>query len=340
MMQNANKSRIQIKRKNLHNEYKGALFEYLIGEEISLHYNLFSLFTKNIPVKLLRFLKKYQEKIFNVDPQLIRNLPLFARESMIHLKKYLPENASGVFLVGKNFGDRHKDEYFESDIYVTRSEGDDFKLSLKLCKWNAFVNTKNGGVQSFIERYFPFPDAFHVQEKINLKLDQYYEEMVKELLILGGFKWLQSDDMMAFFLKNWQSKYSNLPGELPIEMREILFDFYFKIISEIYKVIESYYEENPKVFLESLYPLLGFGGPGIYQLNAFHHQHESLKGVHVICFNEIFNESKNLKIEPPKKGTSSFHLVFKYYMLQVRVKPMNSFMVKGLKVNCSVKHLS
>ncbi|MBF0206260.1 MAG: hypothetical protein HQK53_05165 [Oligoflexia bacterium] len=340
--------RHKIKHENLLNEYKGGLFEYLVAQSLARIYRVEKSFITNIDPALNLLLVNYECYIRNNDAELLRELPMLAQEATRELLQHILQHIScerclspsGVYLVGRGVaGSEEKGAVDEADILLQFDNGDGEKYSLpisvKLCKHNSFVNTKNAGVQSFVVKYFPFQGAAQEQEELNQRLKNSFSQLFEEL-------------------GEWpvDAGYSELPGELPPRMQERVRCYYHEVISEVYHILSNFYQRDYKLFVASLYPLCGLTSSKLLQLICHHGVEHGkryiFKGAKVIDYDSLvlfsqqeqqnIKDIKKIKILELKDGLSSFEIVFPFFVLQIRVKPMNRFTLPGLKINCSVKY--
>ena len=86
------------------NEYKGNIFEFLVGKETAAHYGSEFSYLDRIPKAFLDKLGTYEDYIRHCDRDLFESLPLMAKKSFKDLKKHLPLGPREVFLVGKLVG--------------------------------------------------------------------------------------------------------------------------------------------------------------------------------------------------------------------------------------------
>lgn len=215
-------------------------------------------------------------------------------------------------------------------------------ISLKLCKDKAFVNTKNAGAQSFIVKYFAYAESFTEQERLNKCLQKSFELMGRKLYQIAGLR----TEFKTEFDDFWSAaNYSHLPGEVSLEMQREIHKHYFRVISEVYRILKNMIDIDRRAFIMSLYALCGLSSADILQVICFHAGHcvksdHIFRRVKIISFSDLEKEAEQVEILPLKKGLSSFEIKLSFLILQIRVKPMNCFTVPGVKINCSVKHIS
>ena len=323
------------------NEFKGNLFEFLVGQWLARFFKKEIDFLKSFEGPLKNQMMGYEEWLREFDPELIHCLPILSKRTAESLLDYLPKDIKNIFVVGKSVETSSHTNWKEADLLVLSGQDKKYFLSLKLCKTKAFVNTKSGGVRSFLEKYFSsFAEADFWQEKLSFCVDQSFNEMAHQLYEGEGLSFEGGFD------KQWEEAgFSTLPGQLPKETLSVVLKHYHRVITCLYQAFNFFYKSDPEKFKKALFPLLGIGLHDIIQVTCFHGEsgpakdkkRYQLKGIHVITGDLLQKELKTLKIGTLKKGLSSFDIIFGNLILQIRVKPMNIFTVPAMKVNCSVK---
>jgi hypothetical protein len=320
---------------NLINEYKGNIFEYLVALQLAKHFGLEASFYDELDRTYLAILQKYEQALRQSDPELVRILPKWADQAAHELIAVLPSllNLKKILLVGKLSGGALRKEMHESD-FLLETEDSGLPISLKLCKSQHYVNTKNAGTQSFIARYFPMASALQKQEEINRGLASSYYEMGKELYRQAGI----SHPFLGSFGPEWSEQgFSELPGELTPAMKKTLGHFYHRVIALVYQACCDLYREDARIFTLSLLELCGISHPQMVQVTCFHSVQQELE-VKILGQDDFAQAFQELAFSPLKPGISSFELSLGKFLLQIRAKPMNKFTSMGLKINCSLKH--
>lgn len=329
------------------NEIKGNLFEYLVGQKLSQAMGNEIQFLKDFEKqdfgKAKEELLNYQGWLIEHDRELYSQLPeLSSQVSRVLLECPELKNARirSIQVVGKRPNEMRD---HEEDLLVELEKGKRIGISLKLCKKGAYVNTKSGGILSFIEKYF---SAFDGAQQAQLRLNDVLEKSFKKLSY-DFYDWADIDledniDNRSQFSPQWEAQgLPNLPGELPEELKEKLFSHYHSVITQIFTELKSFYEKNPRAFLECLAPLVGLGRSDILQVTCFHESTEGkryqLSHIKTFGGEEFQRAGEYLRFGELRKGISSFVLYLGNHQLQIRVKPMNKFTVCALKVNCSLK---
>ena len=313
----------QTKKEALFNEVKGSLFEYLIARRLSQMSGEEPAFLESLDKNYLNVLSQQDRMVRQFYPEMLTFLAEVSEASALELVRYLGETPRAAQLIGK-FA-----EINEADLMLASSSGP-VPLSLKLNKKNAFVNTKSGGIKSFFESYFSFIPG-PVQKEFNAFVDQEFTRMSFELHELND---LEYSGNYGLWVKSGKSE---LPGELAPEERQILKSFYARVATRIHSILTEAQLKNPKLFSQSLPPLMGFSSPQILQLVCFHDfKAHGVCSVMIHCFADVEKWLYQVRLQPFGQ-TSSVEIGIGEWTLQIRVKPMNKFTTTAIKMNCSVK---
>lgn len=324
------------------NEVKGNLFEYLVAFELARYWKVSGEFVRHFSGlsagKAQSEMRHYQEWLRENDPELFTRLPLLAHEAAERfLANYQDLSITEVLLTGKSGAVSGQNHLMECDILLKEKERI-IPISLKFCKHGAFVNTKSGGIRSFVQKYFDvFSEASIAQENLNNYLEQSFNQMALELYEWADIEGAHLMEKKGHFSPEWvQRGLPELPGELPEAPRSCLFAHYYRVIGKLYETLKSFHEQDASLFQKCLAPLMGFSDTDMIQLTLFHKstgKRYELAGVEI----EDWQGEKELVFHPLKEGISSFSFGLGKKHLQIRLKPMNKFTVSALKVNCSVK---
>ncbi|WP_127717647.1 hypothetical protein [Halobacteriovorax sp. HLS] len=321
------------------NEFKGNLFEYLVAQFLARHYRIEADFVRSFGGDIRKQLTDYDHWLRVNEPDLIKQLPKLAKEVSLELiDKVLPASATKVLVIGKTLAVPHSKDWAEADLLVLNIDKV-YPISLKLCKGNAFVNTKSAGVKSFINQYFcGFSNASLLQNNINRGVDSRFELMAQELHSHVGL------DFYGRFDHRWaDSGHSELPGQLPKDLNAIVVQSYYDCIKDIYETLKDLYKEDKVLFGKSLLPLMGIGDVDIIQITCFHKEVKGIRynfsGIHLLYGQELMNDLEMIEILPLKESISSFEIQLNHLKLQIRVKPMNKFTSAAFKINCSIKEI-
>lgn len=314
------------------NEYKGNLFEFLIGLELAKHFKMEWDYYQTYNQQMLQKLGQYERNLGMIDQGLKSQLEAMAQKTAHHLLDKI-QSEYGTPIKIKVIGKEQKENWKESDLVLEFKDRPVLAVSIKLCKRHSFINTKSGGAQSFLSQYFTlFNDASVDQELFNLKLQDQYNVLVKDLYQMVG---MDDSNIDRPFGPEWTQQYSELPGQLPMFLRSRLFQFYSVMIVEFKKNLEKYYLQNKTHFIQCLMPIVGLGRQDLWQIFYLYDQQQDQ--VLMMGQKQYQKEFEELKFVKHNDDISSFELQLKNIQLQIRLKPMNKFTVPGLKVNCSIK---
>lgn len=311
------------------NEFKGNIFEYLIGSKLARKFNIESDYIQNISSQFKQKLSSYESFIRTNKPQLISSLDKYSNSLLEELDSELPSNIKNIYLCGKLAKASHDNRFEEADLLIIGDKH--LPISLKLSKYQSYVNTKSAGVKSFLSNYFDLFESASDQKILNELVDIEFINMSHRIHELNELDFKENYDEWVSLGK------TQLPGKLNQQESDVLKSFYFKIISYIHKCLMSYYKHDSYKFLECLWPLLGYGKEDIMQVICFHHKEkDELKDIYIGKKLEI----NVVSIDDKLANNSFFNIELEDRILQIRIKPMNKFTNTSLKINCSVKYLS
>ena len=319
------------------NEIKGNLFEYLVAKNLACHYKIERDFVRGFTGELRKKLTEYQQWLLREDSQLYHRLFSLSDAVSTAISPRLPKDIFQVRVIGKIAGASHDQTWREGDILLYGESGI-VPISLKLCKDCSFVNTKSGGVRSFLLKYFAkLPGHEEWQSRLTQAVEQNFARMIHELYDATGLEFSGNFD------RQWeQIGLGELPGALPKDLSSIVGNYYSRVIGVIHQAFVDFYQNARQQFVDALHPLLGIGDTRIVQVICFHrgtspgYCRYALAKITIRDFSDLKSLEKVL-IMPLKPRISSFELKMGEVLLQIRLKPMNKFTVPALKVNCSVK---
>jgi hypothetical protein len=318
-----------VNKEALFNEVKGSLFEFLMAQKLAkLTQNELGFF-QGLDENYRSLLSQQDRMIRQFYPQMLPFLSEMSEVSVKALVNYLGEIPHSPQLRGKFSDTSLVKDLFEADLILHTSSGV-VPLSLKLNKKNSFVNTKSGGIKSFISHYFPFIPAQH-QEHLSRLVDQEFTAMAHELHAFNDLHFKGDFEL-------WKSMgKSELPGELSPPEREILKAFYARLAQELHHILSLGMAHWPQDFARSIPALMGFGHQQILQLICYHDfKHHTGPEVVIHGFQDISNYLDKIKISKFRQ-TASVEILLGPWNLQIRIKPMNKFTTTAIKINCSVK---
>ena len=316
------------------NEYKGNILEFILAQICAKYLNCEVDFISSVPEEYLKELSLYEKRVRELNRSLYDSLAVIGQIAFEQIIKEIELSGSGrVELVGKKDGVGKNNRWHEGD-FVIFDHKNVVPISLKLYKKKSFVNTKSGGVKSFITKYF---SAFITSEKDQIELSQVAEleftQMGQKLFDIAGL-----GEFQGFGDEWFNQNYSDRPGELSKEMREILFRYYNKIASALHHFLKKYLEQNSILFFQALLPLFGFSSRDIVQVICTHRDNYKKIEANIYRCEDIEKRLDSFILEPLRKEISSFEISSDNAILQIRIKPMNKFTVPGLKINCSINY--
>jgi hypothetical protein len=319
----------QTKKEALFNEVKGSLFEYLVAKRLSILNQAELDFHQSLDKNYLNVLSQQDRMVRQFYPEMLPFLETVSTATVAALLDYLQELPCRPRLLGKFVNAPLRQDMHEADLLVTMASGPK-PISLKLNKKNSYVNTKSGGIKSFLLQYFSFADP-SVQAQFNQLVDLEFNRMALELHELHG---LDYPGNFSIWVKHGLSE---LPGESAAAERVILKQYYARLAHELYHCLLQARQESPEQFAAALPALLGFSSPDILQVICFHDfKSGGPAQIELHSFMELAQELKEVRILP-FQHTASVGIEIGKWTLQIRIKPMNKFTTTAIKINCSVK---
>ena len=309
------------------NEIRGRLLEFSCGMELCAAADIIDLFYTNISDLQISELQQYQDFLRSHDLLSYEYIQKAGKYFANYYIENINENISNVLLTGKM---QSTDNFHEADIAVSMSNNMRDLISLKLIKEDSFINSKSAGIKSIFLKYF---NRSQMQNDLNQKVDFEFDQF--RLRFFEHFD--RSVNDLSFSQLCDVEKISSRPGQLPNDLKIILFMFYKACIDEIYRGFKIIYEEQKDNFLEFLYPLIGFGDEAIKVMAFVHNRDFSNMNMSYHKISDV--QSRMIKIHEVS-GNSSFLIELDKLYLQIRVKPMNSFLAPSMKINCSIKFKS
>ncbi len=319
------------------NEFKGNLFEFSVGSYLARHYGLESQYLEELGPEFRKQLKAYERLLRSKDPELLKRIPLLAREVTSQICSHDRSVVKSIHLIGKVAGGKGHSSFGEGDIRIGCGESGERLLSIKLCKKNSFVNTKSGGIKSFIENYFATELALKLQAQIADTLSSSFFQLGAEFYQYYGLEGWNGE-----FDSAWDElSLPTLPGNLPAPLKKLIKEHYHRVIKEVYNAFLAIYQNDPVCFKKALGPLCGFSLENVEQVCLFHSEDKSgrylLSSIKNMNYLDFQNALASVSLAPLKPKLSSFEILLGEMRLQIRVKPMNKFTQMAMKVNCSVR---
>lgn len=318
------------------NEVRGNLFEYLLAYEISKSWGAEGEFFHNQSPKITQQLGAYQDFLLRHSPSLLGKLQSLARACFPFLQRVLAPRISGlerVKVVGKLAGPWDAKRIGEADILLFCSGGKEVGVGVKMATDGSFINTKSGGAKSFLAKYFsPFPQALSLQKGLIGLIEWSYQEMLAQISQeLGLANSLLTPEELKGHLD------SPLPGDQGPEVRAIINAHYGRVATKIFESFSLLRKEDERLWRQCLWPLFGLGqkkGVSFYVLYRGDYQ---LSRAWALDEGLVAGQLEQAHLGGPPEGKSHFMVQAPGISLQIRVKPMGSFLAKSYKMNCSVK---
>jgi hypothetical protein len=317
------------------NELKGNLFEYLVGLNLAKSFAIKDRFLRSLASDYLLKLKDYDAALRGLDLELYKILPSYAEQAAHTIHSFFRNSKiERVELVGKLSGSTHSQK--EGDLLIIDSQNVEFYLSLKLYKKGAFVNTKSAGLRSFVKKYFSsFTSAEQIQKDLSHKFDFEHQAMIQALNAKAGFA-QTSGELHPL----WRDRgLSLLPGKLPPDLSIILYNCYHNMSCILYECLTQFLAEDQEKFVCSIKPLLGFSSENVLQVLTYYQSSREKRygDVEVYVHRASEFQGRDLKMQKQSEQLSSFNINLDRALLQIRVKPMSSFVAASFKINCALK---
>lgn len=317
---------------SLLNEYKGNVFEFIVAQQIAKHFKIEADFLTDLNSDLLNMLMTQQKFINEKASHLLKDLPILGEKLVTDLVKELSlANVTKVELCGKIALGMHDDQIAEADV-VVHSKDRIVPVSIKLNKYGSYINTKSAGLKSFLSKYFcHYPNAASEQQTLNQFIEFDFERVVRSMFEHYDLTYTGSLDV-------WKSQgLPERPGELPEVLKELLHGHYHVVSQAIYEVLQKLYEEDKSKFIQSLMPLMGSSREDIIHANCLYskqNENHEFKKSEIIHLHSSLNAPCEIQ---EKKLSASIEVLVANHILQMRVKPMKTFINGGFKLNCAIK---
>lgn len=327
-----------IREQALLNEYKGNLYEYLVGNALSSIYSLEVKFIKGLTSDFRQMLSVQESFIREYYPDLLIDLPILANSLANDISNHLnldKDHVTAIEIIGKAAMASHDERFAEADILI-RTINSNYPLSIKLSKAHAYVNTKSAGIKSFISKYFLSSsiDLNTIQNELNVQSNKLIDELNLELHRINDIEY--SDDFSNWLIAGMPS----LPGQLEGDSRVVYKKFLYELNNELYKSIKKIYNDSNDDFSLSILPLIGFSEKSIIQVTTYYQNKSGRYNLYkniIDTFEIIKDDLSEIKLGELKDNAANFDVFFKDRTLQLRLKAMNKFTSKSYKINCSVK---
>lgn len=318
----------------LFNEYKGNLFEFLVAKTIAQFFDFEHEFLSSYQASDFDILTQQEDFVRNYYPSYLNFLPNAAKDvvALLVKEKYFSGKLEGIKVIGKKEASQSiREGYNEADLIVELSNTT-LPISLKFTKAQSFLNTKSAGIKSFFVKYFrSYEGIQEVQEKFNEFWELEFESFARKLH--------ESIDLeYTSLFDNWKKyRAESLPGELVGEQQQILHQFYSQVNHKLYLNLKKLFELDKMKFTQALMPLVGFSSDKVIQVSyLFSGGEDHHNKILIHSWKDVKNMLENDHFQM-KQNKANCEIVNKDLKLQIRLKPMNTFLNKGYKINCAVK---
>ncbi len=318
-------------RQALLNEVKGSLFEYLVAQELAGAAGALGDFLTSIPDHYQQVLEQQERLLREADAGLALLLPRWARQAAEAFRSSAVLPIEQVRLTGQLSTTAQGQELGSCDVLLKGGAGDT-RLSLKLNKARAAVNTKSGGVKSFFGQYFTHASAAREQERFSAAVEREHALVRRELFALEDLPEEAPD------WGPWRERgLTELPGELRPEARELLHAYYARLARALDDSLATLAAEDAGRFTQALALLAGLA-PQQVQLICFHeYPARDDLDVRVTSYRQGLAQLSQWQ-RLPATDSASVEFAIGAWRLAIRVKPMNTFTTTAIKMNCSVRY--
>lgn len=302
----------------------------MVAKSIAQYFQFESKFLDHYEQSAFDTLMQQEDFIRNYYPEYLEFLPLAAKLCVEDLVKNLQiDDCHDVWVVGKKQA-ALKFDYSEVDLIIYGQK--EYQCSIKFARYSSFVNTKSAGVRSLFSQYFPFEEATSIQQDFNQFWDFEWQVFTRKMHELADLTFTRD-------FEEWK-KYRRevLPGQLTDEFKQCLLDFYSKINARLYEILNRLLLKDRTLLIKSIPALIGFSKTDLVQICFFYNRsNDNLtpKHVDILSYDQLASMlSQDIEIV---QKSNNVEVKFPQVTLQIRIKPMNTFVNKGYKFNCSVK---
>ena len=304
----------------------------MVGHEIAKKIGHESEFISSLAPNFHQLLRNYQVYIIEHDPALasfLKEYSCVVAKSILDdcHQRYSDQSFKKISIMGK-VAANDSSMSSEADL-ILESVDLQVPISLKISKKGSYLNTKSAGIRSCLEKYFGNPEA---QRLLNERQDLEFSKFSARLEELAGLIPTQN-------FSSWKEQaLSELPGELKEEQRDILNEYYSRLLDCFSKQVALSKEQNIDNFLKATRSLCGFESDRIVQVVMFYTRDKDQNYQYADC--EI-HHAPSLDDIPEIRfdgGNTSVYIQNPEIRLQLRIKPMNVFTTKAIKINSSVRY--
>lgn len=320
----------QIQKDSLFNEYKGNLFEFLVAQKLAAKLKIEGAFLASLDSDFFSILQQQEAYLAEEFPEWKDSLIEFSEKTSQKIFEEINDEVREIFLIGKKAAASGDTRFFECDILL-RSSDKEIPISLKLSKSGAYVNTKSAGLKSFLSKYFEKTNGMKAQKELDEFVLFEFENLARSLHQEEGIEYSSG-------FKNWQQNHLPIrPGELSESSRQRLHEYYHKLNAKLYSLMAQMETLAPQDFSQCLSPLMGAGSCDMLQITCYYKMYKEkpiLDSIENESLRESGGRAEFLELNP---AIGNFTLKWEKKWLQIRIKPMKTFIQPSFKVNCSVK---
>lgn len=307
------------------NEHKGVLLEYSLAQEFAKHS---SGGLKNVTDDFMEQLKSYQNKLISDDVKTYSSLIKIAKRLCIFYLKKNPNPLLYIELAEKE----HISSWGEADIKLNFEDEEKY-ISLKLIRSSSFVHTKSSGVHSLLSRYFDEPELQTAySDRVRLNYSRFKTSFLNKYDLIEGSETFKGHLNLLGL--------ADRPGKMNAEDKNLLYNFYKDCIDDLHEVLSELYQNKTRKFFQGLKALCGFSIDLEKLIFEYSDSKEMLDNHQILCekWEEYGIEKKeDIQFQKSSSGNSSFIISSSVVDIQLRLKPMNSFVSGGFKINVSVR---
>lgn len=300
----------------------------MVGLEVAKLIDYEHKYTLSLAPNFHQLLRHYQAYIIEHDPELASFLAPEAKrtaEAILEIDK--SRDWKRVSVLGKVAANDQGLNH-EGDL-ILESDQSTLPISLKVARKGSFLNTKSAGIRSCLTKYFSASDE---QEQLNQIQEMEFAKLSRSLEELNGLN--PTSDFSSWK----QAGLDELPGSLKDEARVLLNDYYARLLASFSKSVEQIRETSPDKFIQATKSLSGFAHAEVIQVVMFYDRDQQgnyRSGDIATYTTPHFKQLPQIRFDG---GNTSLYIQNDEFRLQLRIKPMNVFTTKAIKINSSMRH--
>lgn len=295
----------------------GAIFEWSVCHLLAQKWQCEEVLLNTLHENYFKNLEDYQRDIYNFSSEKYYLIIQGARETAHYIDSLYGKNKYVPFPLRPT-----EDSHFtEADIFLSGAQK--VGISLKFSFNHSFINTKSAGYQSILSQYFSQDFSLEKQLKISLATNHYrlMEELSSEFSFKGDFS---TQDWMKQGLPI-------LPGELEGQAQKILHHYYSDLAGDLYQALRIILDTDLNCFVAGIKKIMGFSDLNTIQVVT---RYDKESGYFNVQHFDLANSFFGIKSMTHQAGASYINIEMDSgHILRLRVKPMDKFIVPGIKVN-------